>query len=176
MTHTIIGLSGRKRSGKSTAADIIMDLMKGDSIRISLATPIKIDIQGLMGVPIDDTNKEIIRPVLQAYGESMKELFGSDYWVKRADRTWRQYAPFTTVMVCDDIRFPLEAEWIRSLGGIVVKVKRPGFEDSSDNHVSETAIDSIKPDYIIDNDSTHHQLKTNVTNMLKYATNLRVTG
>jgi hypothetical protein len=176
MTHTIIGLSGKKRSGKSTAADIILDLMQGDSVRISLATPIKIDIQGLMGVPIDDKNKEIIRPVLQSYGESMKQLFGSDYWVKRADYTWRQYSPFTTVMVCDDIRFPLEAEWIRSLGGIVVKIHRPGFDDSSDHHVSETAIDSIKPDYIIDNDSTQQQLKTNIVNMLKYATNLRVTG
>jgi ABC-type dipeptide/oligopeptide/nickel transport system ATPase component len=176
MTHTIIGLSGKKRSGKSTAADTIMDLMQGDSVRISLATPIKIDIQGLMGVPIDDKNKEIIRPVLQSYGEAMKQLFGSDYWVKRADHTWRQYSPFTTVMVCDDVRFPLEAEWIRSLGGIVVKINRPGFDDSSDHHVSETAIDSIKPDYIIDNDSTQQQLKTNIVNMLKYATNLRVTG
>ena len=176
MTHTIIGLSGKKRNGKSTAADIILDLMQGDSVKISLATPIKVDIQGLMGVPIDDNNKEIIRPVLQAYGESMKQLFGSDYWVKLADYKWRQYSPFTTVMVCDDIRFPLEAEWIRSLGGIVVKINRPGFDDSSDHHVSETAIDSIKPDYIIDNDSTQQHLRNNIINMLKYATNLRVTG
>ena len=176
MTHTIIGLTGRKCSGKSTAADIILELTQGDSVKISLATPIKTDIQELIGVPIDDTNKEIIRPVLQSYGEAIKQLFGSDYWVKRAGHTWKQYAPFTTIMVCDDIRFPLEAEWIRSLGGIVVKIHRPGFEDSPDLHVSETAIDSIRPDYIIDNDSTQQHLRTNIINMLKYATKLRVTG
>jgi hypothetical protein len=69
-------------------------------------------------------------------------------------------------MVVCDVRFENEADLIRSLGGVVIKVERPGYQvltdDQTKNHASELNIDLIHPDQIVLNDGSLSQLATKV--------------
>ena len=73
----ILGIAGKMRSGKSTFATFMADLLPSD--RASFASPIKRIATEITGKEIKDENKEKIRPLLQAIGETCKALHGQDY-------------------------------------------------------------------------------------------------
>jgi hypothetical protein len=51
-----------------------------------------------------------------------------------------------------DLRFPDEANAVRDMGGLIVRIERPGLEAiAASGHASETALDAIKPDLTIVN-------------------------
>ena len=59
-------------------------------------------------------------------------------------------------IVTDDLRFPNEEAAVRALGGLVVKIYRPGFHGSA--HISESGIDLIRPDLLLRNIGTPEEL------------------
>ena len=56
------------------------------------------------------------------------------------------------LLVVTDVRFDNEANIIKELGGIIIKVKRKN-KKNLDQHKSETSIEKIKCDYLVKNDS-----------------------
>ena len=72
---------------------------------------------------------------------------------------WRELLAFT------DVRFPDEADLIRSHGGIVVRVVRPGLRRPVDEDISETALDGYDVDYIVENDGTPRGLELAVESL-----------
>lgn len=56
--------------------------------------------------------------------------------------------------VVTDVRFPNEAQAIREAHGLVLKVVRPSLGVPTDEHPSETSVDLIEPDFIIENTGT----------------------
>jgi len=60
--------------------------------------------------------------------------------------------------VVTDVRFPNEAQAIRDAGGLVLKVVRPGLGVPTDEHPSETSVDLIVPDFLIENTGTLEDL------------------
>lgn len=64
--------------------------------------------------------------------------------------------------VVTDVRFPNEAQAIRDAGGIILKVVRPALGVSTDEHPSETSVDLIDPDYLIENSGTLEDLSRSV--------------
>lgn len=56
--------------------------------------------------------------------------------------------------VIPDVRFPDEAEAIKREGGTVIKVVRPGLERPADGHASETSVDEVVEDHLVQNDGT----------------------
>ena len=57
-------------------------------------------------------------------------------------------------------------EAIKSKGGILIRINRPGFEDT-DEHKSETALDNYDGfDYVIENDSSIDDLIHKIHNIL----------
>tara|TARA_S200002703_G_scaffold21157_1_gene17679 strand:+ start:8178 stop:8705 length:528 start_codon:yes stop_codon:yes gene_type:complete len=172
-TKLVIGFSGKKRSGKTEASKAILRAFPSRAVRISLADPMK-DAVALIAQPVTSHNKSILRPVLQTYGEAMKQLYGFDHWVKKATARWGMLQKNHDIMICDDIRFPFEVEWIHSLGGKVIMIRRAS-ESSGDTHISETSIDDIRPDYIIDNDCSSMELSESVMSAFKdYEASIRV--
>ena len=71
-----------------------------------------------------------------------------------------------------DVRFPHEAEVIREMNGLIVKIVRTSNE-TKDSHASETEIDEIHPDYIIYNDGTIKDLERGLDNMLNLVGRLK---
>jgi hypothetical protein len=69
--------------------------------------------------------------------------------------------------VITDVRFPNEAEAIRRAGGAIWKVQRD--LPSTDSHASETSMDQIVPDVLIDNNSSLEDLQTKVMSLVLHA-------
>lgn len=74
------------------------------------------------------------RRLLQVLGTDVARRFlGDDIWIRR----WEAEHPvLTRPWVWDDVRFANEAEYVRSRGGIVVRLVRAD-DESTDEHASE---------------------------------------
>jgi hypothetical protein len=70
--------------------------------------------------------------------------------------------------IITDTRFPNEAEAIKSKGGIVIRVDRPGVKPINP-HPSEIALDDWNFDYKVVNISDIYSLKQTIEQVLKYA-------
>lgn len=82
---------------------------------------------------------------LQQYGNGYVRdyLNDEDRWLNSV-RSKLVYYPEVTIVITD-VRQPNEVDWVRSIGGIVVRVKR-GWDipevDSQPLHITDTALDS----------------------------------
>jgi hypothetical protein len=158
----IIGLSGKKQSGKSTLAVHLMD--KHRFIEASWAYPLKVSIgQNLLGLSYNqlfgtEEDKETIdkfwgkspRELLQIIGtDCFRNLVDPDFWVKVGIRYIEDLqARGIEDIVISDCRFPNEMDAIKELGGISVRVEREGYY-TGDYHPSETSLDNYEHDYTV---------------------------
>jgi ribulose bisphosphate carboxylase small subunit len=111
---------------------------------------------------LDDVNtKEQFRILLQWWGtEYRRRLFRDDYWLVALSKKIEQYQNEDAIVVITDIRFPNEFEYIKSLGGHMVRIARPDLNQSGDAHFSETALDNEENfDTFIDNNGSLEQFK-----------------
>jgi hypothetical protein len=153
----IIAFTGPIGSGKSFAAKYLEEAHGFDVHK--MAGPLKNMLRavGLTERHIEGDLKEVPCEVLcgktprlamQTLGtEWGRDIIGADLWVN----LWRHTLPKGDV-VCDDVRFPNEAAMLRSMGGIIVKIERDGFEAKT-THASEAFI-GIAPHITIRNDGT----------------------
>jgi DNA polymerase III delta prime subunit len=136
--RVVIGFQGLAGSGKSTAALILA--REFGFARKPMAYPIKAMLAAL-GVPkenLDGTreDKEVRLPLLNGYSaryamqtlgtEWARAHLGEDFWIN----WWKQGADIIPGdIVVDDIRFANEVDLIRSMGGLVVRLRREGAGD-----------------------------------------------
>lgn len=159
----IIGIVGPKGSGKSTLAGL---LVRRGFTRLSFAGPLKSMIRALLREQgasaetitrmVDGDLKEVgtsllggrsPRYAMQTLGtEWGRELIGHGFWLD----SWATRAAAIDDVACDDVRFLNEAERIRDLGGVVVRVVRD-LSTAVDSHVSETELSMIHPDHAVTN-------------------------
>ena len=157
----IIGLTGYAGSGKSTAADV---LVACGWERRKFATPLKNMLRSLLydqGTDYDTVNRMIEgdlkevesamlggktpRYAMQTLGTEWGRMRLSDsLWVDAALRNLGDRTVF------DDVRFNNEARAIRSRGGLIIRVVRPGVGRASD-HMSEQL---VSPDLNLINDGS----------------------
>lgn len=137
-------------------------------LRLAFAAPLKEAAAILLDRPIEQMrgdagfDREAILPdwgfstrdFLQRFGtEVMRENFGQDFWIKHMRNRLAQMTRGHDRFVITDCRFDNEAELVRSLGGIVVEVKRPGFTGGA--HASDAG---VKADDTVYNDSSLYNL------------------
>lgn len=149
----LIGLSGRKRSGKDTVCDIIKRLLPDTSVeRIAFADALKEEVSRVLGVTIDEieADKARFRGMLQWWGTEWRRHQDIEYWIKQA--RLKINASTADVVVVTDVRFQNEADLIRELGGLVCRIHRPDAEGEPDLHPSEAALESIPMKVRIFND------------------------
>ncbi len=143
MRH-LIGLSGKKQAGKSTAASIIHP---HKFVRLAFADKLKEIVQVLYDFDGDqlwgDRKEEIdvrygfsARQILQILGVKLRE-FDEYMWVRPIER--RIIENPTTNFVIEDVRFDNESEMIRRHGGQIWEVQRSRLDDT-DTHVSEQGL------------------------------------
>jgi hypothetical protein len=163
----LIGLCGRKRCGKDTVADYLVQHY--GFVKMTLADPLKSAIMAIFGLSHDQLygeSKDIIDPywnmtprhVLQYIGtECIREQFGKDHphigsniWTmslgKRLDALPGQN------IVISDIRFANEAHLVREHNGIMMRIDRPSLTEM-DAHVSENSYSDIRVDHILTNET-----------------------
>lgn len=168
----IIGFTGPAGSGKSTAANYLVE--SHGFMFVKFAGPLKAMIRTLcdqMLVPMHDReamiegetkdihadalNMHTPRYAMQTLGtEWGRNCMGEDFWVnvtrQRIQNEYENSPPsFKPRIVLDDVRFENEAALIRELGGTVVHIEgRGGIEGS---HVSEGGIIGHIKDGVVSN-------------------------
>lgn len=166
----ILGISGRSRVGKDTAAAAICESIQGAE-RVAFASHLKavsaqlFGFYGLKGEDYYEEHPDKRTEPLQTVGKTPVELWVEigckmrevypDLWVDRALNATR-LDPVRLVVV-SDVRFPNEAEAIRRRGGWVVRIGRPhgGQTHGSDDEFP----DGFKWDARIVNDGSVDDLK-----------------
>lgn len=162
MNPHIVAFMGEAGVGKTTVADYLV-AQQGFK-RVKFADPLKnmlraiglteAEIEGdLKNEPCDLLQWKTPRHAMQTLGtEWGRKLIGEKFWTD----LWIATANNYRLVVCDDCRFPNEAEVIRSMGGRIVKIIRPDHENPAEvaAHSSETSMNGIEPDVTIINDGS----------------------
>jgi len=163
----VIGLAGRKQSGKSTLARRLVDFHAFNEI--ALADPIRWMLEPL----IDSTSQSTFgdwyehlyldkeKPIAELYGLSGRFLMQQlgtewgrkcihpDLWVDITLKRIEQ-SPSGLNWVIPDVRFKNEVDRIRKAGGFTIWVER-GQCDLSDNHASERSLTAADTNHVIVN-------------------------
>lgn len=189
----IIGIHGRKKSGKDTVAGFIEEWaqerqlsthrnwyawrMKQSGaalLKMSMDDVDNFKLHGRVIIELPDENGDLKTWVItgrefwQRYGtESHRDIFGFDFWVDQLlplDADWWAEFNHADVCVVADVRFENEVLRIKKLGGEVWKVNRPGVEP--DDHSSENLLPDAMMDWVVDNDSDLADLQAKVRYML----------
>jgi hypothetical protein len=190
----IIGISGKKGSGKSTISE--MFLTEGFYLD-SFATSVKdiaaiifnydrTKIEGFTGEDriwrenIDNEISNFLgrpfrpRDSLTIIGtEFGRNMIHPDIWIKTVFDRYKSNE--NKNLVITDLRFPNEFESIKKHKGYTIRIHRPCLQQNIPNnivneHISETALDSKEAnsefDYIIINDGTIEDLKIKIKNII----------
>ena len=170
----IIGLSGKKQSGKDTVYELAADLLQGPIIgRVAFADPLKQEVSEITGMTCKfiEENKSDFRELLQVWGTEFRRRFnGNDYWINKMDKIIEQSSAHLDVLFITDIRFKNEADYIKSIGGKLVRVERRQYDTypgTIDTHSTERDMDDYSQfDYVLNNDKTKEELTHSVNDML----------
>ena len=164
----VIGIVGYRKAGKSL---IVEHLIRhyGYS-RVAFAKPLKDMLRaiGLDDVHLEGSLKEAPcdlllgkspRWAMQSLGtEWGRQLIGEKVWIN----LWRAYIRRNNLraVACDDCRFLNEAEAIRTMGGLLIRVTRDGCGPS--DHPSETESGIIACDVEVFNNGTQDDLGASI--------------
>lgn len=165
----IIGLTGKKQSGKTTAANILQSNINAATRQVAFADALKFEVARACGVSVEliEINKKVFRPILQWWGTDFKRnLVGESYWIDRLNGALLPLHDIgTRAVIIPDVRFLNEAKYIRDMRGIIIRIERTSQE--KDMHLSETEQDNISPDYTIYNNGSLNDLKNELRNIIK---------
>lgn len=157
----IIGLLGRKRSGKDTFAARLVDAHGftryafADALKDAALALDPIIGQQDLGHQFPGTVRlshhvrqygweaakehPEVRRTLQNMGVGVRNL-DPDFWLRHVVDVVRSMGENAVIT---DVRFPNEADAIHALGGYLVRIVRPG-NPTDDTHISETALDNYR--------------------------------
>lgn len=152
----IILINGKKRAGKDYIANILKEKLGNceifhyaDSMKQIIADTFEISLEELENFKNENVEitfngkRTTFRRVLQCFAtEACKKVFGKDIWkqivLNKMENSNAEY------IIIPDFRFPEEyiedSLTVKVLGG-----------DTNDTHISESALNDFKFDYIIDN-------------------------
>ena len=160
--NKLIGILGKKKSGKDTTGNYLIENYKFK--RYAFADPIKKITEILFDFSEEQLNgdkrkdavdfrwyitpREAFQKIGTEFGQDiiyslfprLKKRLGNEIiWVKLF-KQWYEKNNKSNIVITD-VRFPHEIEAIKSLGGIIVKIERDNVP--LDKHISEQYIDNI---------------------------------
>tara|TARA_Y100000389_G_scaffold203735_1_gene253230 strand:- start:1009 stop:1563 length:555 start_codon:yes stop_codon:yes gene_type:complete len=168
----IIAFHGRAGAGKDTAADYLCQTRSLE--KLAFADPLKEGCRHLFALSdkqlYDPKEKEINdvrwnkspRQLMQWLGtDVLRSQLTNDFFIRHMrtriysiignkDKSWSA-EDSGGVVICD-VRFQDEADLVKTLGGTIIKIIRPGHKGTTTHHSSEG--DGIQCDHTIINDST----------------------
>ena len=174
----IIGIHGKAKAGKDTAADYLHE-QYGFS-KYSFADPIKLIIMdafqwehrhcyGDLKDVVDPKYGFSPRVAMQLFGTEFGRRLNPDLWLVFAEEQINQFSlNGGQSFVIPDVRFENEASFIRNQGGVVWHIHRPGNDNcvGVGNHQSEAGIEFRDGDIRIVNDRSVEDLHLNIDTIM----------
>lgn len=187
-----IAITGKMRSGKTTAADYLW--MKYDFKILSFGEPIKRIADEYFkhlyepiyeNCPFSENGKSIAgykkpRKLLQQIGQLFRQI-DEDVWIKRAEQTMKYYEQYrdTRGIVIDDLRQPNEYEWARANGFVIIRINAPDelrierakaagddFDINDLTHETEKHVDTFAVDYEVSNSGDIRDLERQIDEIM----------
>lgn len=152
----IVGIFGQKENGKSTLANLLLDVLNNNKVYkyqwtgIGFATAVKQTLSEVTGLPLVnllDYKNSTVKPPgwdvtaregMQKLGQCIRDIKPSAWIDKVINHPIR---PQT--LVVDDGRYLNEAKAIRDAGGFTILVIRPDKFDKTATHPSESEMVEI---------------------------------
>ena len=168
----IVGISGHIGSGKSLVSSVFCDVLDSIGKRVlvkSFAYPIYKIVSDLTDLSIEEIKRRKrnhvtiqikdkvtnYRNILQTIGNGLREYGGDDIWIDSLfgsdnDRVITDLTWINDWWIIEDLRYPNEAQRIKSLSGKLIRIERKKSEDNE--HTAETSLDNWKDwDLVIEN-------------------------
>lgn len=182
----LIGLVGRRGTGKDTVADYLAERYSFHNRKF--AGPLKEALASLFGLShehLEGALKEVPHPKWGVSPRAMMQFFGTEVMQTHMQRLIPHMGNHHAVhrlfmdldaatheenVVVSDVRFPHEVAALRARGALIVRVARdlPSREECGvDNHVSETGVDDLQTDAVLDNNRTLEELYRAVDTLIK---------
>ena len=157
-------ISGKATSGKSTAAQVILENFTSNSF--AFADEVKRIAYEYGWDGKKDTRG---RRLLQRAGDIGRE-YDSNLWVDRAIKNAKDFAPYPRDAICifSDCRYPNELDRVKQemYNVVTMRIERGAVE--SLQHSSETALDSYGSwDIVIENNGTIEEFKSKIMEAVK---------
>lgn len=148
----IIGVGHRARQGKDSAARAMISLMPKDVMRFAFADDLYAVARVVHGMREKDP------ALLQRLGTEVYRAVDDEVWVRSVYYKIKEANP--PIAIITDVRFPNEANFVRQLGGITLRVQRVKEDgvtafvapDRNPKHASEIA---LNPDHWWDDTITN---------------------
>ena len=163
-------LSGHAGAGKDTVADFICENLKTKEysvLKIHYADLLKYICTKFFNW--DGKKDEKGRTLLQTVGTDLVRKKNENFWIDFVLDCVKLFNMWDYVII-PDARFPNEIGRVKLKGYEVlhIRVNRESniLTDKQRLHESETALDNIKPDIVIDNDATKEELKNLITEII----------
>jgi len=150
MNKFLIGISGKMGSGKTTMSQMILDGAPMQGERIAVASPIYdvVDlIYNRLDIKLEGDKDRDLMISLGLWGRNRDPNFWLDQFTRKVESS------NCKLIVCDDIRFPNEANYFEQ-HGILIRLKgeqRGANVDSNIQNLTETALDEYPFDHYVDN-------------------------
>ncbi|UIW13508.1 deoxynucleoside monophosphate kinase [Arthrobacter phage Lizalica] len=175
----LIGLIGKKRTGKDTfAAKLVRD---HGYVRVALADPLReaalaldpimgtfpLNVEGIVRTRewrLSDVIEELgwekakdyipeVRRTLQRLGTESIRSLDDQFWIRTAFQRIDALRAEGKPVVVTDVRYPNEADAIRDATGYLVRIVRD-LPDDGDAHASEKAMDDYREHLRVPNNTT----------------------
>lgn len=163
----IIAVSGVARAGKDTISDGLASVIKDmnpslNVLRLSFAEDLKSEMSSFLienfnisPFNADGKDKELIRPLLVAYGQAKREQTQGRYWVDKVQDKIRMQNP--DVVIISDLRFAQESTdelfWLKEQNGKLIHVSRYKMENGKKVFVKPANSDEKQNDPILKKNS-----------------------
>lgn len=166
MKPLLIGLTGRARSGKSTAAEHLVGTYLLE--HYAFADPLRDGLMAIFNLDPTDFEGDRKEQPLAWLGRSPRQLMQSmgtewarntvhpDVWVKLGEQNldyMNKALGAVLGFVISDVRFENEAELIRRRGGTVIHISRLDAQ-AVNPHISEAGVAVSQADLILRNNGT----------------------
>ena len=181
----VIGLSGYAGAGKDLVGALLamrgfQRIAFGDALKDEVAeficsgetapTELSVGLQDALNSQFvtaeqvyEKPTSDLVRSILQQWGTEYRRARDPQWWVRLANARLRKCVGQTVVIT--DARFQNEVDWVKSIGGEVWKVERPGVTQLS--HVSEAVEGLTGIDRVITNSGMVYDLAAVVMDALQ---------
>ena len=173
MNKIRIGLCGKQKSGKDTAANYLKQEYGGTIFHIAQGVYNTTELllgYKFIGKKISMENKtDFERTCLQRVGEYGRKIFGKDIWLKQAASLLNKLEGNVYIT---GVRFPNEVEFLQSLGVKCIWIDRSEqarIKDGAFNlyHETETALDNYDGfDAVLNNNGSIAGLKLQIQKII----------